>query len=343
MRTLFKTLIILSVLLAAVSCTQYRFFPFPLPDEDDSTPYDVSTSESFAAMLRTGQVRLTRSISVSNLQIEGNKNYSIDLNGNTLTLNASSSDDQNGRLVIAEGANVIINGNRGTLNISIPTETNPSVAFIKLQPKSSLTLNNVTYNSKNTGILVDKDAANLTIINSTISAGGGYAVGTNASNVVKDVNITINGSTLIANNGTGLLFNIPSTLSITKSHIEGGAQALIVRGGEATIENSELVSNGKVDASGFNKYADDDWEDGNKVPYATLVVGNRGSIAYETEPTSCTVTNTSIKANDAGLNVYVASDNNNTVTFISSQYAQDAEKDNQHYKGANSTLNIRPF
>lgn len=341
MKTFSRISIALILMLVAVSCTQYRFFPFPLPDEDDSTPYDVSTSESFEEMLSTTrQVRLTSSISVSDFPIEEDENYIINLNGKTLTLNAASVDD---RLVIAEGSNVRINGNGGTLKISITSVTDPSIAFIKLQPNSSLTLNNVTYNSDETGILVDKNAAKLTINNSTISAGGGYAVGTNASIAVSGVNITINnGSRLIANNGTGLLFNIPSTLSITDSHIEGGAQALIVRNGTATIKDSELVSNGEVNASDFAQYTNSDWDDGNSVPYATLVVGNRGDEAYDRGNTTCTVTDTLITTPNDGMDVYVASDNGNTVTFTSSQYAQAVASNPNHYhKETGSTLNIR--
>lgn len=336
MKTFSRISIALILMLVAVSCTQYRFFPFPLPDEDDSTPYDVSTSESFAEMLRTtGQVRLTSSFSVSDLQIKENGKYSINLNGNTLTLNAASSDD---RLVIAEGSNVTINGNGGTLKISIRSVTDPSIAFIKLQPDSSLTLNNVTYNSDETGILVDQTAAELNINNSTIIAGGGYAVGTNASTAVEGIEININNSYLYANKGTGLLFNIPSSLNIVKSHIEGGAQALIVRNGTATIEDSELISNGNVAASGFDKYTKEDWGTGNEVPYATLVVGNRGSDKYDTRSKSCSVTDTSITTHGTGMAVYVASDNGISTTITlngsSAEYANGIP-----YWGSNITVN----
>ena len=336
MKTFSRISIALILMLVAVSCTQYRFFPFPLPDEDDSTPYDVSTSESFEEMLSTkGQVRLTSSISVSGLPINESGNYIINLNGKTLTLKAA---DTNGRLVIAERSYVTINGNGGTLDISIPTEMKDSTAFIKLQQGSSLTLNNVTYKSERTGILVDQNAAKLNIYNSTIIANGGYAVGTNASTAVEGVNITINGSKLFANNGTGLLFNIPSTLSITDSHIEGGAQALIVRNGTATIKDSELVSTGEVNASDFDKYANDKWGTGNEVPYATLVVGNRGNKAYDTVSKSCTVTDTSITMLGTGMDVYVANDNNISTTITlkgsSAKYADGIE-----YWGKDVTVN----
>ena len=346
MKTFSRISIALILMLVAISCTQYRFFPFPLPDEDDSTPYDVSTSDSFEEMLSTtGQVRLTSSISVSDLPIKENRNYSINLNGNTLTLNAASSADTNGRLVIAEGSDVTINGNGGTLNILIPTEINDSKAFIKLQQGSSLTLNNVTYNSARTGILVDQTAAELTINNSTISAGGGYAVGTNASTAVNGVNITINGSRLIANNGTGLLFNIPSTLSIIDSHIEGGAQALIVRGGYATIKNnSKLVSNGNVDASDFGQYANGNWKDGNSVPYATLVVGNATENSYEYNTTCSVDDSTSIVMETPNHpRVYVASTSNYHVDLsISEEIEQDIKTKDYSY-GNNISINGNPI
>ena len=334
-------MIIMLVLLTAASCTQYRFIPFPLPEEDDSTPYDVSTSASFEEMLRTtGQVRLTSSISVSDFLIEEDENYSINLNGKTLTLNAASAD---GRLVIAEGSNVRINGNGGTLKISIPSATDPSIAFIKLQPNSSLTLNNVTYNSDETGILVDQTAAELNINNSTIIAGGGYAVGTNASNAVEGIKININKSYLYANNGTGLLFNIPSSLNIVNSHIEGGAQALIVRGGDATIENSELVSNGNVEASDFDKYADGNWGTGNEVPYATLVVGNATENSYKYDTTCSVDDSTSIVMKTPNHpRVYVASTSSYQVNLsISKEIEQDIK--NGYYHGNNISINGNPI
>ena len=339
MKTLFKTLIILLVLLTAASCTQYRFITFPLPEEDDSTPYDVTTAEDFSEMLSTtGQARLTSNISISNLPVEEDGSYSIDLNGNTLTLNAASSTE---RLVVSEGTDLVINGNGGTFRISIPSESSSSIAFIKLNPKSSLTLNNVTYCSEKTGILVDQTAAELNINNSTIIADGGYAVGTNASKAVEGIKININNSNLYADNGTGLLFNIPCSLNIANSHIEGGAQALIVRNGTATITDSELVSNGKADATEYAKYNNDSWGEGNMVPLATLVVGNRGNAAYDKKETFCTVTNTSITMqNNNGKKVYVASDNNNIVTFISSQHAETASATDNHYEASGSTLNI---
>ena len=222
---------------------------------------------------------------------------------------------------------------------------NDSKAFIKLQQDSSLTLNNVTYNSARTGILVDQTAAELTINNSTISAGGGYAVGTNASTAVKGVNITINGSRLIANNGTGLLFNIPSTLSIIDSHIEGGSQALIVRGGNATIEkNSELVSNGNVDASAFNKYADGNWEEGNSVPYATLVVGNATENSYEYN-TICSVDDSTsiVMKTPNHPRVYVASTSSCHVDLsISEEIEQDIKTKGYSY-GNNISINGNPI
>ena len=334
MKTLFKTLIILLVLLIAASCTQYRFFPFPLPEEDDSTPYDVTTAEDFSGMLSTtGQARLTSNISISKLPVETNGRYNIDLNGNTLTLKASAVTD---RLVISDNAKLVINGNGGTFSISIPSESSSETACIKLNPNSSLTLNNVTYRSEKTGILVDQTAAELNINNSTIIARGGYAVGTNALNAPKGINININNSYLYADNGTGLLFNIPSSLNIVKSHIEGGAQALIVRGGTATITASELVSNGKVKAADYDQYNDGKWGTGNAVQYATLVVGNAttGTTSYN-YTTDCSVDNsTKITMSTTGYpRVYVASANDKNVVLNIAETIAKEIIDGSHYFG----------
>ena len=49
----------------ASSCSQYRFIPF-FPPEDDTTPYDVGSSEDLESMLETtGNARLTSDIDIT--------------------------------------------------------------------------------------------------------------------------------------------------------------------------------------------------------------------------------------------------------------------------------------
>ena len=284
---------------------------------------------------------MTSNISISKLPVETNGRYNIDLNGNTLTLKASAVTD---RLVISDNAKLVINGNGGTFSISIPSESSSETACIKLNPNSSLTLNNVTYRSGKTGILVDQTAAELNINNSTIIADGGYAVGTNALNAPEGIKININNSYLYADNGTGLLFNIPSSLNIVNSHIEGGAQALIVRGGTATITAaSELVSNGKVKAADYAQYDNGQWGTGNAVQYATLVVGNATTSYNYT--TDCTVDDsTKITMSTTGYpRVYVASANDkNVVLNIAETIAEEIINGPHYFGGDHIYINSDP-
>ena len=354
MKTLFKTLIILLVLLTAASCTQYRFFPFPLPEEDDSTPYDVSSAEDFSRMLSTtGQARLTGNVTIDTLDLSASSmtSYAIDLNEHDLMISDNSS------IVFPDGEKTITisNGNLTTNEIEGHpySETYKTAASIVLGQNNSLILDNVHYTANSTGIALGTESfsstgASLTLRNSTIEADGAYAIATNATlsdggdNLTEDVTIELYNSTLIANgyhgDSSAILLNIPGTLIIGGDcTITGDRQAVIVRNGNATINNSTLTSTGE-----YSDGADPEvWKDGSEVPFATLVVGNKGSSAYDSVSTSCTVTNTSITMqNNTGMDVYVASDNGNTVTFTSSQYAQDVADKNHYYKGANSILNL---
>ena len=141
----------------------------------------------------------------------------------------------------------------------------------------------------------------------------------------------------------GLLFNIPSSLNIVNSHIEGGAQALIVRGGTATITASELVSNGKVEADDYAQYNNGLWETGNAVQYATLVVGNATTSYNYT--TDCTVDDsTKITMSTTGyLRVYVASANDkNVVLNIAETIAEEIINGPHYFGGDHIYINSDP-
>ena len=139
MKTLFKTSVIILVLLTAASCTQYRIFPYPFPDkEDTSTPYDVNTSEEFSDMLSsTGQVRLTADVTLNSFDLSTAEaaSYSIDLNGHSLDIASA------GYFSIPEGKTVTVSGGTfNTENQEATSTVNPSVI---LGENSHLILRNV--------------------------------------------------------------------------------------------------------------------------------------------------------------------------------------------------------
>jgi len=188
----------------------------------------------------------------------------------------------------------------------------------------SLTLENVTYNINGmTAIGPLGNAAQINIINSTIVTKGTYCVATNAkTDAVSDelkfsdnVMINIENSTLVANGDSkdncAICMNVPGTLNIKNSTITGDRQAVLVRGGTATIKNSELICTNTYE-NGKNLYLDEDWKTGNEVPMAALVVGNRRDGSYN-YTTSCTLIGTKITAQNGGKTVYMWSSNSKSV------------------------------
>ncbi len=68
------------------------------------------------------------------------------------------------------------------------------------------------------------DAASVSVSDSTV-VGGNYGLSTNAQNGVKQkISLEIKNSTVTAKNSgsAGVMFNIPGTLTISDSTIEGG-------------------------------------------------------------------------------------------------------------------------
>lgn len=119
--------------------------------------------------------------------------------------------------------------------------------------------------------------ARLEVRNSTIKAGK-YAVGTNAAKPVEGAEIVIENSILKAQ--TPIMVNINANTKITNCTFEGTVQGGLFRGGQYEVTGSTFILNSSTEQSG-ETYLDKNWADGNKVPGAALVVGNRASDAYQ--------------------------------------------------------------
>ena len=283
----------------------------------------------------TGQVRLTANISVSSLTLPENiREYSIDLNGNTLMADASIP------LEIPNGTSMkISNGTFQTNNEGAAS----NISNLIVGEDSDLILDNVTYNAGPSGIYLYSPNATAEILNSVITISGAFAVSTNAGDGDEGIRMNIQNSTIKSTDGDScpVLLNVPGTLTIDKSTIIGGRQAVILRSGQASITNSKLISNGTFTPIEGSYQEENDWGQGNEVPFATLVVGNRGSAAYKANSTSCILDNTTLEMrNPKGKLVYAASDNDATTTFISADYADAAEAEGCHFVGDGSTLSI---
>lgn len=144
--------------------------------------------------------------------------------------------------------------------------------------------------------------ARLEVRNSTIIAGK-YAVGTNAADPVSGAEIVIDNSILKAQ--TPILVNINANTKITNCTFEGTVQGGLFRGGQYEVTGSTFILNSSTEQSG-ETYLDKNWADGNKVPGAALVVGNRASDAYQ-YPTVLKISDSELQSKGTGSSpaVYV--------------------------------------
>ena len=315
-----------------------------------ATPYDVYSLEDIQNNLAEyGKARLTADLSITsevfNLTPDTTEfeNLLLDLNGKKLSIVITSEEVSSSVLTNLEikDGNLEVNNNSNNLAFS----------SISIASNAHLTFTNVDYHASHTGIfLSEKGNAAFTAVDSEIISDGGYGVGKKTKNSPITSYIALSNTIVRTDDpsGTaGILFNSKGTLNITAgSEIEGSQQAVVARGGNITISDSKLFCNGGFVVSDETQYRyTTDWGQGNDVPYATLVVGNRSdSDAYD-YPTTCTVSNTEItmkinEGNSKATRVYISSDDDNTVTLNidNSELATNIET-GKHYWGLKTYVN----
>ena len=236
-----------------------------------------------------GTVKLLKDVTVSEtIKLNASKETVIDLNGKTLKSTATDGTREGKAFEpITSGKKLMIkNGNLEA------TSTGASVSCIKVEAGGSITLDEVNYKTEGTGIFVAGDAAAVNVLNNSNLYAKGFCVSTNAGTTNNyDVLITLNKSTLGADEGgTPILVNVPCTLNITNCEINGQNQGVIVRGGTATITSTTITNNVTTRKEDYLE----NWGQGNQLPQAALVVGNRPSTAYQyasnVTVTDCTIT-----------------------------------------------------
>ncbi|MEG2648061.1 MAG: hypothetical protein RR967_01805 [Anaerovoracaceae bacterium] len=256
------------------------------------------------------------------------KNLTIDLNQKTFTMtNTYSFWLRNNRtLKIKNGAlkaTSLPNGTQATFNI---------------QKGCSMYVDNVRVDTNGAFLYPKGDAAEVNVNNSTVECGV-YAVGTNAATADNyDVIITLTNSTFNSKYGyqnndsdsCPILVNVPCELNMTNCNVKGTRQGVVVRGGTANISGCSIETTATYTA-GINKYWNDNWESGDEVPMAALVVGNR-SVPYK-YPATCKVVDTVVTAPETVKAIYayemseegrkVTLDVTGTKTSVTGQFLRD--------------------
>ncbi len=199
----------------------------------------------------------------------------------------------------------------GTLTLRNGTVNTPGGSGICCMTDGSILLDNVTYETASGRgcVFVAQNAENtsITIRNSTIN-GGYYALTSNASaEPVATSKIVLENSTFTAAE-SGMMINIPCTITADNCKFTGGWQGVFLRGGEATFTNCSinLVMDPEYgDWPEKHVNTDGTWADGNQAETAALLMGNKCAEGYASYyyPTSVTLKNTtfSITGNNGGV------------------------------------------
>ena len=240
----------------------------------------------------------------------------VDLNGYTLTSVSGETS------VIQNGADLTIQDSKGTGTLVYNGITDPAKAAFEVQVGSSISLKGIRYETSGTGVYAWGNATTVNIEDVVIDSSG-YCVGTNAGETENyRVNINITNSQLtsaLEGAGTAVLFNVPGTLNIDDSTLNGHWQGLIARGGNITISNSVITNTYDT----LNTNYEQAWGSGNAVTLAGITIGNKGNNAYD-YPVSIKLENTSVTSVGPNPAIYVyqmTGDNRKVTVAISGDSA----------------------
>ena len=221
----------------------------------------------------------------------------VDLNGHTLTSTSGETS------VIQNGADLTIQDSKGTGTLVYNGITDPAKAAFEVQVRSSITLKGIHYKTSGTGIYAWGNAATINVQGVVIDSKG-YCVGTNAGkidNYEVDINVTDSQLTSAAEGaGTAVLFNVPGTLDIDNSTLNGHWQGMIARGGTISVRNSVITNTYEALDTSYETA----WGSGNAVTLAGIAIGNKGNNAYD-YPVSIKLENTSVTSIGPNPAIYV--------------------------------------
>lgn len=245
---------------------------------------DVSSASSLVSLAKAGgKAVLAQDVTLdAALAPATGKELAIDLNGHTLTASHSTPIQAIGSKIAVSNGKVVANDNSSVANAGIYAGENGEITFDKVEVSSNASAFMVANN------------ATLTVKDSNVAAAC-WGIATNASSADQNVTINLVGSTLASSEP--LLINVPGTLNVSGSTIKGSCHGVIVRGGTAEIENSEIVLN-YTNPFGDNiydmlTYESKNWGTGDRVVVAALTMGNRTTNAYQ-YPTKVTLKNTKV-------------------------------------------------
>ncbi len=257
--------------------------------EQLNVPVEAGTPETFVQALASAavseiSVESNLSITEAALALEEGAEVEVNLNGHTLTFNA---------VMTAENASVTFtDGTIVTKNLAAVTND----AF-EVGNNGSLTLDGITFKSNGCGVGIGGMISNGSIIvrNSTMNVAA-YAVATNASlPYSQDVKIVLENSTFTGSDP--VFVNIPADVTIKKCRMTGTVHGMILRGGNANVEDCTITLHYTDDDGGTigDYFNNRNWGIGNMLNIAGLTVGNKLPGAAYQYPSSINLVNTVVE------------------------------------------------
>ena len=248
---------------------------------------EINTEEELVDVLTNGgEAVLTGDITVSaqTLSLTEGETASLDLDGHIITFNA---------VMTAENASVTFtDGTIVTKNLAAVTND----AF-EVGNNGSLTLDGITFKSTGCGVGIGGMISNgsITVRNSTMNVAA-YAVATNASlPYSKNVKIVLENSTFTGSDP--VFVNIPADVTIKKCRMTGTVHGMILRGGNANVEDCTITLHYTDDDGGTigDYFNNRNWGTGNMLNIAGLTVGNKLPGAAYQYPSSINLVNTVVE------------------------------------------------
>ena len=222
----------------------------------------------------TADNEITSEVSVS-------QKAEINLNDHKLKVSAYFSTIGSGSLAISNGSIECVD----------PSQygTNPQ---IRSYGSSHMSFDDVEMTCNGSAVYVGEQC-NFTITNSTIEAST-FGITTNASDPNQNPTINVDNCTITGSDP--ILVNIPCSLTVKYSNLNGTMHGAVVRGGTATFTDCQIFLNyPNDDANDMAQYFDKrNWGQGNMVNLAAMTIGNKTSTAYQ-YPTNVSLVNTEVK------------------------------------------------
>ena len=222
----------------------------------------------------TADNEITSEVSVS-------QKAEINLNDHKLKVSAYFTTIESGSLAISNGSIECVD----------PSVNNPQ---IRSYGSSHMSFDYVVMTSNTSAVYVG-DECNFSIKNSTIKAKF-FGISTNASDPNQNPTINVDNCTITGSDP--ILVNIPCSLTVKDSNLNGTMHGAVVRGGTALFKECAIILNyDGTDANAMAHYFDDiKWGSGNMINLAALAIGNKGeegSTAYQ-YPTNVTLEKTNV-------------------------------------------------